>query len=70
MQAKKRKKRKKIFFLWITFLWIRLVFPIDHESKLAYSASVGIRAEPAPGVAIMPHLIFIFAVSKNWHTFC
>jgi hypothetical protein len=51
LQAEKRKKRKKIFpCLWITFFASRLIFPIDYDSKLAYSASVGIRVGAAPGV--------------------
>jgi len=50
LQAKKTKKRKIKFSLWITFFAPRLIFCIDNESKPAYSASVGIRVGAAPGV--------------------
>jgi len=50
LQAEKRKKEKKFFVPVDNFFASRLIFPIDHDSKLAYSASVGIRVGAALGV--------------------
>ena len=38
-------------------MWKRLAFAIDAPPIIAYSASVEIRAEPAPYVAFLPHFL-------------
>jgi hypothetical protein len=67
LQAKKRKKQKIIYALWITFFASRLIFSIDNESNPAYSASVGIRVGAAPYVTKYVTLIFsyIFQFARN-----